>query len=239
MGDGTYIWRSGIKHDCTRVMELKKEENGFLNGFGELFTLEDDYLFPMLKSSDLANNRINNINRWMIVTQRYIGEETSIIKQKSPLTWKYLENYAHFLINRASSIYYNRPQYSIFGVGNYTFTLWKVAISGFYKELKFRLIKPFEEKPVVFDDTCYFIPAESFEEAAILHSLLNHPITHEFYHSFIYWDAKRPITKQILQPLDFKKLFSEIGYSTLLDIIHDNYQNLQRDLLTSKLKQFS
>ncbi|UCE14759.1 MAG: hypothetical protein JSV04_06155, partial [Candidatus Heimdallarchaeota archaeon] len=96
-----------------------------------------------------------------------------------------------------------------------------------------------EKKPVVFDDTCYFIPTESFEEAAILHSLLDHSVAHEFYHSFIYWDAKRPITKQILQQLDFKKLFNEIGYSTLLDILQDKYRNIPEDLLSSRLQQFS
>lgn len=217
LGENTYVWRSGIKHDCTRVMELQRKENRFLNGFGESVAIEDDYLYPMLKSSDLANNRTKNIERWMIVTQKSIREDTSSIQQKAPLTWKYLEKNAHLLEKRASSIYRNRPQYSIFGVGSYTFSLWKVAISGFYKKMKFRLIEPFERKPVVFDDTCYFIPAKSLEEAATLHSLLNHPIAHEFYHSFIYWDAKRPITKQILQQLDLKKLNSEIGYSRLLD----------------------
>ncbi|MFW9905804.1 MAG: methyltransferase domain-containing protein [Candidatus Thorarchaeota archaeon] len=238
-GGSTYIWRSGIKHDCTKVMELKKQRNGFLNGFGELVPLEDTYLYPMLKSSDLANNRISNINRWMIVTQKSIGEDTSSIQQYAPLTWQYLERYAHYLMNRASSIYQNHPKFSIFGVGSYTFSPWKVAISGFYKELKFKLIKPFENKPVVLDDTCYFIPTESLEEAAILISLLDHPVTHEFYCSFIYWDAKRPITKQILQQLDIKKLFSEIGHSTILDILQDSYQDISMDLLISELDQFA
>jgi len=167
LGEGTYVWRSGIKHDCARVMELKRKENRFLNGFGTNVTIEDDYIYPMLKSSDLANDRTKNIERWMIVTQKSIGEDTSTIQQKAPLTWEYLEKNAHLFENRASSIYWNRPQYSIFGVGSYTFSPWKVAISGFYKDLKFRLIGPFEKKPVVFDDTCYFIPAKSLEEASI------------------------------------------------------------------------
>ncbi len=239
LGKSTYVWRSGIKHDCVKVMELRKKENWFLNGFGEIVSIEDDYLYPMLKSSDLANNRINDIERWMIVTQKSIGEDTSTIQQKGPLTWKYLEKYAHLLDSRASSIYQNRPQYSVFGVGSYTFSPWKVAISGFYKELKFRLIEPFEKKPVVFDDTCYFISAKSLAEAAILHSLMDHPITQEFYHSFIYWDAKRPITKEILQQLDLKKLFAEIGYSTFQGIIQDKYENIKSDVLSSTLKHFS
>ncbi|MFX1285630.1 MAG: methyltransferase domain-containing protein [Promethearchaeota archaeon] len=238
LGESTYVWRSGIKHDCAKVMELIRTDNGFLNGFGENVTIENNYIYPMLKSSDLANNRTKNIERWMIVTQKSIGEDTSTIQEEAPLTWEYLEKNGHLLENRASSIYLNRPQYSIFGVGSYTFSPWKVAISGFYKDLKFRLIGPFEKKPVVFDDTCYFIPARSLEEAATLHSLLNHPIAREFYQSFIYWDEKRPITKQVLKQLDFKKLFYEIGYFTLLDILLDNYRGIKKDLIISSLEQF-
>ena len=236
-GDDTYTWRSGIKHDCVKVMELRMREDHLLNGFGESVVIEDEYLYPMLKSSDLANNRVKDIERWMIVTQKMIGEEISI-KQKAPLTWHYLENYAHLLNNRASSIYHNRPQFSIFGVGSYTFSPWKVAISGFYKKLKFRLVGPFEEKPIVFDDTCYFISAESFEEAVILHTLLDHPFTQEFYHSFIYWDSKRPITKQILQQLDLKKLVNEIGNFALLDLIREKYKDVKRNVITSTLISF-
>ena len=53
-GDERYKWRSGIKHDCAKVMELSKEKEGYRNGFGELVDLEDRYLFPLLKSSSCS-----------------------------------------------------------------------------------------------------------------------------------------------------------------------------------------
>lgn len=33
-------WRSGLKHDCAKVMELTQSRNGFTNGFGEEYDLE-------------------------------------------------------------------------------------------------------------------------------------------------------------------------------------------------------
>ena len=75
-GEGPYQWRSGVKHDCSKVMELRKEARGFRNGLGEVVELEDDYLFPMLKSSDLANGHINDPVRRMLVPQRAVGEDT-------------------------------------------------------------------------------------------------------------------------------------------------------------------
>jgi tRNA1(Val) A37 N6-methylase TrmN6 len=238
-GESQYIWRSGIKHDCSKVMELTKKGDIFFNGLNEQVLIEDNYLYPMLKSSDVANNRVDNIKKWMIVTQKHIGEETTIIKTKAPLTWNYLKKNAEKLDARASSIYKNRPRFSIFGVGEYTFSPWKIAISGLYKRIHFQLIHPFSEKPVVLDDTCYFIPANSFEEAISLHALLNHTITKEFYESFIHWDAKRPITKQILQSLDLKKIYKEIGHKKTLELVQKQDQEFNVEKIDQMLEKLN
>ena len=76
-----------------------------------------------------SNDNINK--RWMIVTQRVVGEDTKIIKELAPKTWNYLESYADKLDNRASRIYKGQPRFAIFGVGDYTFAPWKIVISGF------------------------------------------------------------------------------------------------------------
>ncbi len=228
-GESPYIWRSGVKHDCAKVMELQKKGEPLYNRLGEVVRIEDDYLYPLLKSSDLANNRTNDTSRWMLVTQQHIGEDTAAIRDNAPLTWSYLERNADRLDKRASSIYNKRPRYSIFGVGSYAFSSWKIAISGFYKQLNFRLISPLYEKPVVFDDTCYFIPIQSREEALIIHTILSHPIVQKFYSSFIFWDAKRPISKEILQRLALNKLYHEIGSKKVLDIIKKNHNDIDSD----------
>ena len=72
-GEERLKWRSGIKHDCSKVMELRREGNRYRNGLGELVELEDLYLYPMLKSSDVANGCGDNATRWMIVTQQTVG----------------------------------------------------------------------------------------------------------------------------------------------------------------------
>lgn len=238
-GQSQYTWRSGIKHDCSKVMELTKKEGILFNGLNEQVLIEGEYLYPMYKSSDIANNRLDDIRRWMIVPQKYIGEETSVIKDKSPLTWDYLNKHSKRLDSRASSIYKNRPRFSIFGVGKYSFSLWKIAISGLYKKVIFRLIQPYKDKPVVLDDTCYLIPANSFEEAVLLYTLLNHPVVKEFYTSFIHWDAKRPIQKRILQYLDFKKACDEIGHNKILNLAFENFPLANFEKMEDILSHFS
>jgi hypothetical protein len=210
-GDKTYRWRSGVKHDCSKVMELRKEGNRYRNGLDELIELEGDYLYPMLKSSEITNGRSKEPARWMLVTQKGVGDETSVIRIVAPKTWEYLQRHGALLDRRASSIYRNRPRFSIFGVGAYTFARWKVAISGFYKQLDFTAIGPFAEKPVALDDTSYFVACQSEPEARYIAELLSSQPAREFFAAFVFWDAKRPIKIDILRRLDLSALASELG----------------------------
>jgi len=232
--DGTspYCWRSGIKHDCSQVMELSVYPDGsMLNGLGESVDIEDGLLFPMLKSSDLANDRIEIIKKVMLVPQRCIGDDTNLILHVYPRTWKYLEDHTEFFDKRKSTIYRNKPRFSIFGVGEYAFEPWKVAISGLYKSLKFRAIGPFEGKPVVFDDTCYFFACHSEEEAVLTKDLLESKICSEILQSFIFWDSKRPITAEILNRLDLSAIARFSGIKNTYRGLSPGYLNATQQTL--------
>ena len=215
-GKQRYKWRSGVKHDCAKVMEFRKEINGYRNGQGELVDLEDDYLYPMFKSSDIANGLDRQPARWMLVPQRIVGEETHQIRRLAPKTWRYMQRHAQLLDGRASSVYRNRPRFSVFGVGEYSFALWKVAISGFYKKLDFRVVGPHEGKPVVLDDTCYFIACKTRTEAFFIAQLLNSHIARDFFRAFLFWDEKRPITAGLLKRLDLLALARELDVEDTL-----------------------
>jgi hypothetical protein len=165
----------------------------------------------MLKSSDIGNDEIRYGRKFMLVTQKYVGEDTFQIKNIAPKTWHYLETHSELLEKRASSIYQNRPLYSIFGVGDYSFSSWKIAISGLYKNLSFKLVEPYQEKLVVLDDTTYFLPFWSEIEAEFVLKLLNSTPAQEFYDSMIFWSDKRPITIEILKRLDIHALSIELG----------------------------
>ncbi|WP_228042199.1 MULTISPECIES: class I SAM-dependent methyltransferase [unclassified Tychonema] len=199
-------WRSGVKHDCSNVMEFRKIDNLFVNGFGEAVELEETYLFPLLKGSDVAQNRINATNRYILVTQKFIGESTEYISQIAPKTGCYLEKNAQYLDNRQSKIYQQNPRFSVFGVGDYSFKSWKIAICGLYKKLNFRLIGAIANKPVIFDDTVYFVSFEDEGIARKTFELLNSSAAISFYSSMVFWDEKRPIKSSILNCLNLTLL---------------------------------
>jgi len=216
-GDGVYTWRSGVKHDCAKVMELHKVGSRYRNGLGELIEVEDEYLFPMLKGSDVATASPTKAQRWMLVTQTTVGDETNSIKHWAPKTWDYLVAHAEALDRRASSIYRKRPRFSVFGVGPYSFAKWKVCVSGLYKRLHFKVVGSVVRKPVMLDDTAYFLPCETEQEAEYIASLLNSRIATEFLCAFIFWDAKRPITVQLLRRLDLLALARELGSQDIMN----------------------
>jgi len=213
IADGLSGWRSGIKHDCSRIFELTRQEEGvYLNGLGESIELEQTVVYPLLKSSDLARNR--KPRKWLLVPHESMNADVGLLQKKAPQAWEYLEAHSKFLEKRGSSIYRKRHPFSIFGVGAYSFAPWKIAISGLYKELTFVKVSEYEKRPVVFDDTCYSFPCRSQEECDILFELLSSKAARDFLLAFIFWDAKRPITAQILNQLDLSLLAEALGKKT-------------------------
>jgi len=210
-GESTHRWRSGVKHDCAKVMELRPEVGGYRNGHGRFVTFEDDLIYPMLKSSELTDARAGRPSRSLLVTQQTVGQETSYIRRITPQTWDYLQAYADVLDRRASSIYKNRPRFSIFGIDDYTFAPWKVAISGLYKRLHFVVVGNVDGKPIVLDDTASFLPCQTERDAFAIASMLNSAPAREFLSSLIFWENKRPITIDILRTLDLAALARELG----------------------------
>lgn len=219
--DGTspFEWRQGIKHDCSKVMELIRiNEKTFSNGLKEEIALESDPIFPFLKSSDLKESIIKEVRKYTIITQAKIKQDTSYIKEKYPLLWDYLMNHEPSFSARKSSIYRNSPPFSIFGIGDYSFMPYKVAISGFYKDPRFCLIKPIENKPVMLDDTCYFLGFDNEQMACIVMLVLNSEMVKEFLKSVTFIDSKRPYTKDILMRIDIAECIRQMEFSQIQEL---------------------
>ena len=208
-----YQWRSGVKHDCASVMELTRGNDAALrNKLGEHVYIETDLVFPLLKCSDLANGRTEG-GRFVIVTQRRVGEDTTVIAETAPRTWRYLDSHRKRFEARKSSIYSNRLPFALFGIGDYAFASWKVAVSGMHRPPRFALVGPVNGKPVFFDDTCYFLPFEHEPEASVVADMLNSPVCQRFLESLTFDDAKRPITVEVLQRLNIGAIAEDSGYA--------------------------
>jgi len=201
-----FKWRSGIKHDVAKIMELKRINIGYINGLGEIVDIPEDYLYPMYKSSNISKNFLKDPEKWMIVTQKRTGDNTKDIKNNSPLTWDYLTKHNDLFDSRKSSIYKKSQPFSVFGIGEYTFKPWKIVISGLYKNVHFTKIGTFEDKPVVLDDTCYMLGFDTEHEADFILKLLKSDIAVSFISSLIFKDSKRPVTVALLNRINLRAI---------------------------------
>lgn len=225
-----FEWRSGVKHDCIKVMEFQTVENMLINGFSEEIQIEQDLIYPLLKGSDVANGRVDHPRKLVLITQQFVGQDTNYIRDLAPKTWKYLEDYSDFLNKRKSSIYRNRPKFSIFGIGDYVFKPWKIAICSMYKNLNFQIVPPYQNKPVVFDDTVNFLGFHYHQSVELVFELLTSKIAKDFLESMIFYDDKRPITINILSRLSLESLAKENGLINQYYDVVNNELNLKGKL---------
>jgi hypothetical protein len=214
-GPSPLVWRQGLKHDCSKIMELDYRDGSWINGNGELVDVEEPWVHWLLKGSDLREFEVHRARKKVIVTQHYLGENTSHLKINAPKLWQYLVSHGKYLAARKSSMYRGRPRFSIFGIGDYSFTPYKVAISGLYKQPRFSLVLPIDGRPVMLDDTCYFLGFAMYLEALFTATLLNSDLVGQFLESVIFADAKRPYTKDILMRIDLNQVACRFSFDEL------------------------
>ncbi|MCD8297602.1 MAG: SAM-dependent methyltransferase [Prevotella sp.] len=235
-GISPFQWRSGIKHDCYKIMELTLDGNKLVNGLGKTIDIEDEAIYPLVKSSDIKEACITSTRKYVIVTQHSTSEGTEWMMKKCPKTYDYLLEYAEMLDKRGSSIYLKRPRFSLFGIGDYSFKKYKVVISGLYKHSRFSLVEPINGKPVMVDDTCYLLGFDIKDYAVITLKILNSQPVRSFIQSLSFKDAKRIINKELLMRIDLYNAAIHIGYEMLgiNRIDFDEYINFLKKNKTPK-----
>lgn len=216
-GQCCFEWRQGVKHDCAKVMELTVKNGTLQNGQKEEVQIEDALVFPLVKSSMFKAPVIDHFSKYVIVTQKKAREETEHLAWELPKTWKYLNDNIESFENRKSVIYRGAPPFSMFGVGNYSYAKYKVGVSGFYKQPLFSLLYSGDGKPVMTDDTSYFICFEQYDMAYVAMLLLNSAKVQEFLTRIAFLDAKRPYTKKVLERIDFEKIVEALTMDELME----------------------
>ncbi|MBN2064865.1 MAG: hypothetical protein JW745_08680 [Sedimentisphaerales bacterium] len=212
IGSGSeFLWRSGIKHDAASVMEFLTCDDMLRNANGEVVGVWEDYVYPMYKSSNIAKECLSEPSRYMLVTQKKIGDRTDTIADNCPACWQYLLAHAGKLDSRKSSIYKNSPRFSVFGVGEYSFSPWKIVVSGMYKNVRFHKVGTHQGKPIVLDDTCYLLGFDSEEKADFVLNMLNSDQCQKFISSIIFLDSKRPVTVSLLNRISIRAIASKFG----------------------------
>ena len=215
-GECVFEWRQGVKHDCSSIMELDCVDGHLFNRNGDELSIETDLVYPLLKSSQVKKPIITETSKHILITQKRINQDTSCIKDEAPETWKYLNDNKEYFDKRKSSIYTDKPDFSIFGIGDYSFKKYKVAVSGFYKNPVFSLV--YSDKPIMLDDTCYFLSFDNYDHAYVTMLILNTPLVKSFLKNIAFLDSKRPYTKRVLKRIDFGQSLEILSFNDLKSV---------------------
>lgn len=211
-------WRQGVKHDAASVMELVRDETCLRNALHDRVEIESDFVFPLAKGSDVFHGRSQaDTGRFLILTQRDLQDDPERLQHSAPKLWSYLVRHETALDQRKSSIYRGKRRFSMFGVGAYTFAPYKVAVSSLHREPRFRVLGPVEGRPMVLDDTCYFVPCDSLMQAAVVAALLSNDDAIALRRSLSHPTAKRAVTKKTLQALDLRAILRRCDLDELAD----------------------
>jgi len=233
-----FVWRQGVKHDCSKILELELSEGGYRNRLNEKVDIEDDLVFPLVKSSDIQNGVVVSHRKFVIITQKKVGDDTAYIADKYPRLHRYLSDNVKYFADRKSSIYNGKSPFAIFGIGDYSFKPFKVAISGLYKKPKFSLIQPHNGKPVMLDDTCYFLGFQDRTPAVFALLTLNSDTVQTLLSSLAFSDAKRPYTKDVLMRVNICQVGESIGFQKILDLASQLPQEIHDTLVKEKWNEF-
>ena len=171
----------------------------------------------LFRSSMFKTPILSDSKKYVIVTQKKIREDTSHIAIDAPKTWNYLNSKKEYFSKRKSSIYKNAPDFSMFGIGDYSYERYKVGVSGFYKKPLFSVLASFDGTPIMTDDTSYFICFPTYDTAYVAMLILNSTRVQQFLSAIAFMDAKRPYTKKVLDRIDFNKILQSIQITDLVD----------------------
>lgn len=159
--------------------------------------LESSYLYPALLGSRWEKTPPGRY--WMLMVQdpRWRrGVEIDVLRREAPRSLDYLEQFVSLLIQRAAfRRFFQRRRtgaaienietvdkaafYSMFNVGEYSLAPWKVVWHRMTSRLEPLVVGPFEDKPVLPQETHAFFPCQSQGEARYLGALLSSRIVSE------------------------------------------------------------
>lgn len=191
--------------------------------------IEPDLLYPLLKASDIKRWKIQNLYIYMLMTQdpqKRKGIDLRIMQLQYPKTFTYLKRNENILMKRESQAVKNLMTgglfYSIFSVGDYTYSKYKVVWPSIASDINAVVIGSHEGKIIMPQHIATFIGTEDIDEAHYLCAVLNSLIVRFSILSYSQVGGKSFGTPHILENI-------RIGKYESGNVIHRKLCNLSKE----------
>ncbi|MFB6091871.1 MAG: N-6 DNA methylase, partial [Haloquadratum sp.] len=168
-GEGNREIRHGVKDDARAVFDVDRDD---------LADLEPDHVYPYLKSKHIVKYGLFGYGLHLVPLSKANEDNEADLRRTCPRTYAYLDAHRDRLESRSSSWLDDGPFYNVFGLGEYTWSDYKVVWCRLGFKPHFAVVSTVDdddlgEKRVVPSDHCMFVPTGDEYEAHFLCGLLN------------------------------------------------------------------
>ncbi|MXR51745.1 N-6 DNA methylase [Halovenus sp. WSH3] len=206
LGPCAHEIRHGTKDDAEAVFSVDRDL---------LDRIEPDLVYPYIKSRHVVKYGLFGHELRLVPVKKANQDNEAELRERYPETYRYLADRREQLTDRASSWLDDGPFYNVFGVGEYTWSPYKVVWCRLGFNPHFAVVSTVEdpdlgEKLVVPGDHYMFIGADDEQEAHALCALLN---------SAVYQKSLRDIASAGKSSLS-KAVVSELALPRFEDLPH-------------------
>ncbi|ERH12070.1 MAG: hypothetical protein J07HB67_01083, partial [halophilic archaeon J07HB67] len=172
LGECDHEIRHGLKDDATDVYSLDREQ---------VAELEHDHVYPYIDSRHVVKYGLFGHARHLVPVRKADEHNETELRRNCPQTYEYLAANREKLEARSSSWLDRGTFYNVFGLGEYTWSAYKVVWCRLGFKPHFAVVSTVDddllgEKRVVPGDHFMFIATDDRDEAHFLCGLLNSSI---------------------------------------------------------------
>jgi len=229
LGECAHDIRHGVKDDAQDVFSISREA---------VADLEAEHVYPYLKSRHVVKYGLFGHELRLVPLGKANEDNEDELRTRYPATYDYLENHREVLENRSSSWLAKGPFYNVFGLGEYTWSDYKVVWCRLGFKPHFAVVSTVEdddvgEKTVVPGDHCMFVGTDSEREAHYLCALLNSAVYQRSLKG-VASEGKASLSKTVVSRLELPEWEATKPQQRLADLSMEAHEIVPEHTDTSK-----
>jgi len=229
LGECAHDIRHGVKDDAQDVFSISREA---------VADLEAEHVYPYLKSRHVVKYGLFGHELRLVPLRKANEDNERELKNRCPQTYDYLENHRETLEDRSSSWLDEGPFYNVFGLGEYTWSDYKVVWCRLGFKPHFAVVSTLAdddvgEKTVVPGDHYMFVGTDSEREAHYLCALLNSAVYQRSLKG-VASEGKASLSKTVVSRLELPKWRDGEAQRRLADLSMEAHEIVPEHTDTSK-----
>ncbi len=197
LGECEHDIRHGVKDDAKDVYSIDRSQ---------LDELEHDHIYPYIKSKHVVKYGLFGHDLHLVPMEKANEDNEAELQNNCPKTYEYLKSNRQALENRSSTWLEQGTFYNLFGLGEYTWSDYKVVWCRLGFKPHFAVVSTVDdedlgEKMVVPGDHFMFISTDDKYEAHFLCGLLNSSIYQKSIGG-IASEGKSSLSKTVISKLE-------------------------------------